>query len=372
MKALLMGLLAVLATVFAGCGAVPGSNGIGNNGSENSSFSSNPQVSTSTGSSDPQTTTPTNNTNPGTTTPTTTPTTDPNTGVTTPTTTDPGTTPGTVTPVAPTVNGFAAQEVTVGATKFVVTLRNNDVYLTSIAVVDGTILHEEPILVTADYDECKGIVAMNGFVYLNCVQDTPVSGFPIPIASNSGDVYIIKVEAASNKKTASYHIGSNIPATGIAGHPASDTLYTVIGHEGGTSSLARYSSLGIQLSPKITDNPGGALGEQFIGPVIMGSDGVYVVGIALQNRGIPRILAVKQSFDLATRLATTKTEEYRPFSISADADNPTGAELSEDGKVLRVYAKIDVTTNIIFPKKVLLKFDASTLKFLSETNLSGT
>ena len=289
--------------------------------------------------------------------------------------TDPGTTPTipvtptptpapvtTPVPTVPTplVNGTIAHEVTIGTTKFVSYVRNNDVYLISFAQ-DGTPSHEEPILVTADTDHCESMLAMNGFLYLECVQSAP--GF-----YSTGSVYVIKVDVATNRKVATFNIVTLGTPIAFIAEATSATLYVSYSdaNAGGVDTLVRIAADGTKLN-SVTDNPSGS-GEEFYSPIVIGSDGIFVTSIRMQNGQNNRVHVIKYSFDLNSRMATTVTDEYRPFS-AAGMDNPTGAKLSADGKTLIVSASVGIGGPT--PQTVSIDFDATTLKFLNVTILPG-
>jgi hypothetical protein len=184
----------------------------------------------------------------------------------------------TVTPYNfPQVNGVAGKIATDGTSFYVVTTRNvpgnqQDVFLTKFDRATGNLLWEALVLTTTDFDECKSIAYMGGYLYLLCVQDAPaLSGF------STGVTLIEKLDTATGQqKTEIFNVsGGNSSPLGLTADSAASTLYVCFCAPNDLDWIVRADTSGNILS-QTEDNPSGSLG-QFSGIMVVGSDGLYSV-----------------------------------------------------------------------------------------------
>lgn len=253
-------------------------------------------------------------------------------------------------PTNPVVNGTKGQNVTDGTNLFIVTLRNQDVYVTKFDS-SNNVLWEKPILVTSGWDECRGAAFMNGFLYFICVQDD----VSLP-GMATGTIWFEKLDPTTGDKVKETVLVAYGAPSGLASDPATTTLYSYYSNRSGVGSEIRIDPTNGTILNSAQEQQyvqsGMQLTEQF-GITVVGSDGAYVVGSIMQNAAQNRIYIVKFTKDLQTRLWSA---QYRNFADSQYLDLPSSAYLSQAGYLI-VEGTIDILGNA---QSVKLQIDPTT------------
>jgi len=285
-------------------------------------------------------------------------------------TSDPSAPSNAVTPSQPppttlTVNGTAGPTVLVNGKRFVVTARDDkkgaksDLYLSVFneGSATATVI---PILVTSEIDECLYMVSMNGFVYVLAVSGTPNPDVPERII---GAVWLFKIDATTLEIVGSnkYTDTSNLLALGC--DPVNNVLYFAANDYNTNLGTIYQVNADLSVVNTLTDN--WRDGYQFKGPILVATDGVYIVGTMPYSPS--RISAWKYSLDLQTQLLAAIPYRYQQPGqpVIKTSDRPNGAIL--DGTTLYISGVINFNSDT--PDNVWLRFDATSLNFIDANDL---
>ncbi len=228
----------------------------------------------------------------------------------------------------------------------------NDVFLTKFDKA-GNLDWKQPLLVTAGYDECKRVVVMGGYVYALCVEDDPSQ--PFPGGSNTGVVWLEKLDAQTGAQVSATKIADYGAPTGVVTDAVTNTntLYVCWSDANGISTIVRMDPDGNVLNTT-SDSPGDSTGVgMFLGIMVPDGNYLYSVGVRMQSAAYDRIVAVRFDKDLTNPVVS----QYREFSDSQYPDMATGAVLS-DG-TLYIGGVLDDSV-VDSRRGVLLAVDAST------------
>lgn len=269
-----------------------------------------------------------------------------------------------VTPRAPMqVDGIAAKSVSDGTYLYVVTIKTvtdlQHLYLTKFNQTTGAVVWENPVLVTANFNEFGGIAIMGGYVYVLCVDDDP--GLP---GSKSGRVSIQKLDTATGLKIEIFDVTGIASPMGLISDNAANMLYVCFCAPSHLDWIVRIDTNGTTFG-QTEDDPSGSIG-QFSGLMAVDASGLFSVGFVMQSSARNRISVIKYAKDLS---AQTWQVQYRNFADSIYPDIPTGVAPSNDDSSLYVGDNQDVSS--ANPRNIVLKVNTATGSII-ETDLGQT
>lgn len=231
----------------------------------------------------------------------------------------------------PVVNGTAYSTLVDGTgNKFIPTLRqvagnSNDIFLSKFNA-QNILLNEWPVQITTSYDELRGAVYNNGFVYFMTNQD--VEQYP---GGNGGNIRIIKMSTSGEIVYTNTLANFGAISNGLVVDPTTELLYTNICESAVSAVVTIDPMAGAIIHREYEQAINGGI-EQFYGAIVVGSDGIYVVGTLITTSGgYNRIYVVK--FDKVS-YARIWAEKYGEFDGRNECDSVASAELASDGNLI--------------------------------------
>lgn len=213
---------------------------------------------------------------------------------------------------------------------FMITERDDNLYLTQFAQSDGTAVREIPLLENSPRKaECRGIARHDQYVYVTCVDNDPIiiPGYdPIYAKSNGGKVWFKKVNVTTGEVTGVI-IGDGSSFGGLWFSSATDRFYTCF--SGGIEYIF------------ILDDGGNVTGtiekesvyEEFgNGNVLENGNKIFWIGSAV-NEAYTRNRFLAAYYDI-TSLERLGNTQFRSFEESNACDIVHNATITAWGTVV--------------------------------------
>ncbi len=200
------------------------------------------------------------------------------------------------------VDGYEIQRFYSGTDTFVVALRNDNAYLEKFDS-NNALLWDKPVLETADYDRCNGVVN-GGFVDFVCSQNNDPRWGPI---INSGIVWFVRIDASTGTKIVETKL-LNFGTTSIpVVDSATGMIYTSYGNDSGREFT-------ILINPE-TGLIVNGFNMNGLRTLVVAGDGIYWVGRITENGMRDRVYVMKYSKDPGDRIMAIAIAIQKVFGL---------------------------------------------------------